>query len=253
MNETREYGPVGLVGIGTPQANPTVEAELRILLPPEVGMAVARLTSPFTDPCERLRHYFRKLEQTLSQYDTLRLGAFGFGCTASSYLMNSGEEDRLVSAAEQHFGYSVFTACGAIEWQLRRSGVRRLALVSPYPAEIAEAAAEFWRRRGFEVAAAGRIETRGSDTRGIYGLRSEDARAVVTVLRRLNVDAILLSGTGMPTLRLIAEGSVPALLSSNLCLALRLCDAIGAPPPCPQSWRRRLNLAIGRPEGESGS
>lgn len=253
MNDTREYGPAGLVGIGTPQANPTVEAELRILLPPEVGMAVARLTSPSADPRERLRYYLRKLEQTLSQFNTLRLDAFGFGCTASSYLMNRGEEERLVSAAEERFGYSIFTACGAVEWRLRRSRVRRLALASPYPSEIAEAAAEFWKRRGFEVAAADRVETSSADTRSIYSLRSEDARAVVSVLRRLDVDAILISGTGMPTLRLIAEGSVPALLSSNLCLAERLCDAIGAAPPDVETWRGRLNLAVGKLEGESGT
>ncbi len=216
-------------------------------------MAVARLTSPSADPRERLRHYFRKLDQTLSQYDKLRLGAFGFGCTASSYLMDSGEEERLVGAAEARFGYSIFTACGAIEWRLRRSGARRLALASPYPPEMAEAAAEYWKRRGFEVAGAERVETGSADTRSIYGLRSEDARAVVSALRRLDVDAILLSGTGMPTLRLITEGGVPTLLSSNLCLAQRLCDAIDAPPPDVEAWRRRLDLATGRPKGESGS
>lgn len=246
MTASGEYGPGGLVGIATPQANPTVEAEMRILLPPTVALAVSRLTSRSADPQERLRHYLGRIEETLLQYDTLALDAFGFGCTASSYLMEQGEEERILAAAESRFCYPLFTACGAIEWQLRRLGARRLALVSPYPQALAEAAAGYWRARGFEVLAADRVETGSSDTRSIYVLTGEVARPAVTRLRRLDVDAVLLSGTGMPTLRLIAEASgTPPLLSSNLCLAMRLCAHLDTKFPLAEDWRARLDLTTG--------
>lgn len=247
MTFSGEYGPSGRVGIGTPQANPTVEAEMRILLPPAIAIAAARLTSKSADPAERLRHYLEHIAQTLLCYDTLRLDAFGFGCTGSSYLVAPGVEERLVGTAEARFGYPVFTACGAIEWQLRRLGARRLALISPYSPALAEAAATFWRRRGFEIVAYDRIDTGSLDSRSIYGLPSDDARPTAMAFRQLEIDAVLLSGTGMPTLKLIAEAQgAPPLLSSNLCLAMRLGAHLGCQFPDAKTWRARLNLATGK-------
>lgn len=219
---------------------------MRILLPPTVALAVSRLTSRSADPMKRLRHYIERLEETLVQHDTLALDAFGFGCTGSTYLLPPGIEERIVGAAEARFGYPVFTACGAIEWQLRRLGARRLALISPYPPALAAAAAEFWRKRGFEIAADAQVATNSSDTRNIYALRSDAARPVATEFRRMDVDAVLISGTGMPTLRLIAEAEqAPQLLSSNLCLAMRLCAHIDSDFPEKEVWRTRLDAATG--------
>jgi len=241
MSTRYDYGRAGLVGIGTPQANPTVEAEMRILLPPTVAMAVARLVAASPDPMERLRLYLGRLEDALGQYDMLRPQAFGFACTGSSYLLGSERVTQIAAAAEQRFGYPIVTATAAISWQLRRIGAQRIAIASPYPLALSDAAAAFWRAGGFDVAELRRIETGSGDTRSIYTLGSEDARPAAEALRRGKVDAVLLSGTGMPSLALLAEGGDgPPLISSNLCLALRLCDLVGAPAPDPALWRPRL-------------
>ena len=42
----REYGARGLIGVGTPRSNPTVEPEMRALVPAGVNLLTARLTSP---------------------------------------------------------------------------------------------------------------------------------------------------------------------------------------------------------------
>ena len=48
-----------LIGVGTPQANPTVEAEFRQLLPPDVPFVATRLTSTSADTRQRLVDYLQ--------------------------------------------------------------------------------------------------------------------------------------------------------------------------------------------------
>lgn len=240
-----DYGGAGLIGIGTPQANPTVEAEMRILLEPTMAMAVVRLTSSAQDPLQRLRHYLERLGDSLTHYDTLRPAAFGFACTGSSYLVGRDTEKRTAVELENRFGYPIITATAAIAAVLSGLGARRIAIASPYPPALAEAARAYWREAGYEVAELRRIETQSQDTRSIYALGSDDARPAAAELCRLPVDAVLLSGTGLPSLSLIAEArSGPPLLSSNFCLAERLCTTIGRPQVNPDSWHRRLAGAV---------
>jgi maleate isomerase len=245
-----DYGRAGLVGIGTPQANPTVEAEMRILLPPPVAMAVIRLVSPSDDPLVRLRAYLEQLGDLLTQFDALRPAAFGFACTGSSYLVGAAREAERAAELEDRFGYPIVTATAAIAWQLKRLGAERIALASPYPIALADAAERYWRAAGFDVAEVRRIDTGSGDTRRIYALGSEDARPATEALRDTDVDAVLLSGTGMPSLALIVEAKGgPPIISSNLCLALRLCDLIGTGDPDPADWHSRLARTLAAPEG----
>ena len=259
MNGNYDYGRGGIIGIGTPQANPTVEAEMRILFPANVLLAVARLTSTAAEPLDRLLDYLHGLSGALTQFDTLYPAAFGFGCTGSSYLVTPEAQSALIERLEQRFGYPIVTATDAIAWRLRALGAKKIALASPYPATLADAATTFWRAAGFDVAEVRRIDTGRADTRGIYTLGTRDAKATAEELSALDVDAVLLSGTGMPSLALIAQAGADAesgkgatpVLSSNLCLALRLCDVAGIPAPRLSDWAPRLAEAIAPPAGET--
>lgn len=242
---TYDYGRAGIIGIGTPQANPTVEAEMRVLMPPAVLVAVTRLTSAADQSLDRLRDYLAHLGRALAQFDTLRPAAYGFACTGSSYLIDHGQERALIERLEARFGYPIITATDAIHAELQRSGATRIALASPYPPALADAAALYWRARGYDVAEVRRIETGNADTRSIYALGSADARPIATALAARDVDAVLLSGTGMPSLALLADPPPGApLLSSNLCLARSLCRHLGLAEPDPIDWHPRLAAAL---------
>ena len=69
------------------------------------------------------------------------------------------------------------------------------------------------------------------------------------------VDAVLLSGTGMPSLALLADppASGPLLLSSNLCLTMALCRAIGLPEPDRAQWAPRLAEATASPQTQKAA
>ena len=249
-----DYGRGGIIGIGTPQANPTVEAEMRILFPPNVLLQSVRLTSAAEKPLDRLREYFCSLPQTLARFDTLRPAAFGFGCTGSTYLISPDAHCASIESLEARFGYPVITATDAITWKLRKLGAQRIALASPYPDALSQAAQAFWQTAGFEVSEIRQISTGMADTRGIYTLGSVDAHATAVELRNSPVDAVLLSGTGMPSLSLIADTARtegPPVLSSNYCLAMRLCEAAGIPAPSDAQWAPRLAEATATPFGET--
>ncbi|MEO7787742.1 MAG: hypothetical protein ABIR77_07995 [Sphingomicrobium sp.] len=253
-----EYGSGGRIGIGTPQANPTVEPEMAILMPRSCTILATRLTSPAATSTERLVDYLEQLPATLATYDTLRPDIFGFACTGSSYLVGRAREAALVSAASDSWGRPIVTACRAIEWALARLGATRVALVAPYSGDLLAAGVAWWRAAGLDVVAVERVETGEADTRGIYALGGGAARAAIDRVGSTDVDAVLVSGTGMPSLAAIAgrrASSVP-ILSSNLALAGRLIDLAtpGALPDdavAPPGWQARLAEALSppRPDG----
>lgn len=238
MSTPRDYGARGRFGLLTPQANPTVEPEFRRLVPGDAELYVARLTSRSDDPRARLVEYLERLPETLAHYDTLRLDAVAFACTGSSYLLGAAREREIVDSARQAAGVPVETAAGAILAALERIGARRIFIVSPYPDWLRDAGVGYWRAAGLEVVGTATVDIGRPDTRGIYELQSADAAAVLDGLDTHGADAVLLSGTGMPSLALLrARGTrQPALLSSNLCLAWRLLQHLpaGERPALPQ-------------------
>lgn len=240
-----DYGRGGIVGIGTPQANPTVEAEMRILLPPAILPVTVRLACGSPDPAERLRAYLRELPATLERFDSLKPACFGFACTASSYLVPRKEAGRIFAAIEDRFGYPVVTAADAIAAKLDQLGARRVALVSPYPEPLASAAAAYWTQAGFQIVPSSPIPIGGDDTRGIYRLGSGDARRALDALAPAEFDAILLSGTGMPSLSLVGQAKGTPVISSNFCLAEALVARASGSAGGLGDWQGRLGAATG--------
>lgn len=218
----RDYGAQGRIGIVTPQANPTVEPEIGLLLPARVAMVVARCVSR-GDPPARLREYFDGLGETLERFDTMPLDVVGFACTGSSYLVGHDVEQRALAALSERAGYPVVSAAQAIDAALQQLGAQRIALACPYPDWLLEAAQGFWAGRGYEIASGDSVQAASGDTRSIYALSGAQAGELIRrQFREVEADAYLVTGTGLPGLRLIAdlgaEHGRPAL-NSNLALA----------------------------------
>ena len=225
----REYGKGGLVGIGTPQANPTVEAEFRRLLPGNTELVTTRLRGSTASSGQRMVDYLENLGVSLAAFDTLRPDVFGFANTAASYLLPAGREDEVLEKLACEYGYPIITAAAAVAAALKNIGARKIGIIAPYPAEIVEASVGYWRGRGLAVLHIDRIDIGSDDTRNIYSLRSGDVLPRFEALPD-GLDAVLLSGTGMPSLAAIDAGrrqtGLP-VLSSNYCLAWALLRSLG--------------------------
>lgn len=239
-------------GVATPQANPTVEAECRRLFPWAATPCVMRLASPEQDSLQRLRHYLQVLRTAPAQFDSLRLAALGFACTGTSYLVDPAEEAAVVAEVSSALQAPVVTGAAALRAGVAALGARRIALLCPYPEPLCAASRAWWERAGVEVVALQRLATATADTRGIYALTAEAATAPLAALRRLPVDAVVISGTGLPSLSLLAaamDSAGPPVVSSNLCLVWEMLrqarrhEWAGAEPRQMVGWRERWELA----------
>lgn len=242
-----DYGRAGIFAVATPQANPTVEAELQILMPSGTLVCAARCTSASSDPATRLVDYIEEMAQTFARFDAITPAAAGFACTGSSYLVGAAREAQSVRAAEAVISAPVITATRAIADALKVMNVRRLILAAPYPAPLLDAACAYWRAEGLEIVRVIAIQTSGADTRSIYALSSQDAARSLADADLSGAEAVLLSGTGMPTLGVLRAGSALPIISSNLCLAWSLLRAAGdrraGKHPCAMTtgWPKRLH------------
>lgn len=211
------------IGIAVPQANPTVEPELQQLLAADKHLYISRLTSASADSEQRLRDYFTGLANTLQQYGGMPLDVLGVACTASSYLFDQDWQQRHFSTLSDHIGYPILTACDAIDQVLMGLGAQRLMLLSPYPDWLNRHCLRYWAERGYQIESMQTIDIGSDNTYAIYQAGDQQLLQRLAHLSVDNVDAVLITGTGLPSYRAIQQWqhSVP-LLSSNLCLAKAL-------------------------------
>ena len=220
-----EYAAKGLVGLGVPQANPTVEQESFALRPDGISIVTSRLTSSAPDIKQRLLEYIERTPDYAGQFDDLKIDCFGIACTGSSYLLGAEREAELMQTFTAELGYPVITAAMAIDESLTMLGARTIGIVSPYPDWLAEQAEQYWSTRGYSVQELRSVPMQGANIHSIYALSSADAIVAALQLPLGDIDAVLFTGTGMPSLGAInqvARHSGIPVMSSNLCLLTAL-------------------------------
>lgn len=219
-----EYAKRGLVGVLTPQANTTVEPEFTILWPAGVAMLNARLTSPKQTIEERLVDYTEQVETSLDQFANAPVQAVAFACTGASYLIGREKEESLCERIEASKGYPFVTAARAVSDSLTALGAQKIGLVSPYPTALTEVSVAYWQSGGFDVTEVAGAFNDASEFHPIYSLHASSSTEALKSLEDKDIDAIIMLGTGMPTLQPIldcANWNGPPVTSCMLSLAWR--------------------------------
>lgn len=233
-----EYAPRGLIGALTPQANTTVEAEFSLLWPAGIGMINGRLMSPKATMEARLVDYFDQLGEAVKQFANAPIDAIAVACTGASYLAGVAREREVLKGLTRQTGVPVFTAAIAVVDALNALGARRIGLVSPYPASLNAACVPYWQAQGFTVAAMAEAKAEGGEFHPIYAMKASGAGTALDTLEGEDLDAIIMLGTGMPTLQPILDrprlGRAP-VMSCMLCLAWRAVEAVDHAAPAAET------------------
>lgn len=188
------------LGVLVPSGNPTVEPELYRMAPRALTIHFARLDTLAGEPGgvdgmeRRTLGYLDSLPAATRSLAAVKPAAVALAHTAVSYLSRFDGEPALRQRLRALAGPDAFTAAEAIEDALRHLGVHRLALATPYPETISTAARAYWQAAGFDIVAHRRL-----DTPNIYEETEEAAYALGRAADAKDADALLISGTGLPT------------------------------------------------------
>jgi maleate isomerase len=189
------------LGVLVPSGNPTIEPELYRMKPASLTIHFARLDTPAGDPgaTDGMEHrtldYLDSLPAATHSLAALKLDAIVLAHTAVSYLNGFGNEPALLERFAKLAGPRSFTVAHAVGMALRHLGIRRLSLATPYPEAISSAGRAYWQAAGFEVVAHRMLD----GVANIYEETEERAYALGRAADTAAADAVLISGTGLPT------------------------------------------------------
>ena len=207
---------------------------------PDVDLALARLVNPpssgETGEAEgmeaRARAYLDALDGPAREIGRASPTVVILAHTASSYVNGFAAEPALVARLSALSGAPALTAAGAVRAALLALGVKRLALGTPYPESIMALGRAYWQAAGFDVVSHRRL----GDIPDIYATTEAQARDLARAVVTAQADGVLLSGTGMPTVGVLAglerELGKPVVSSNQAALwqALRLAGVTPAVP-----------------------
>lgn len=199
-----QYGTAGRVGVIDLSTCTSLIPEFQRAVPPEVLVLFSRLRLPGGEVSVRALDEMTcgdGLEDAARELADADVEAITFACTTGSLLHGAGFDEKLRERLTGAAGVPSSTTATSVLEALRHVGAKRIAVGTPYPAELDERERVFFEDNGFEVA--GIIGLGKGHDREIGALTADE---VLDLARRAWIpgcDALFLSCTNLPALTLI--------------------------------------------------
>ena len=223
------------LGFLVPPGNPTVEAEMIAMAPDGVSLHFHRMVAHGTPgslsgQSERNRSMVENIDSGIELLAMVKPEIIVIAHTATSYHLGRRGEADLLTRLEASTGRRIVTAFGSVVQALERLNIRKLALGTPYSAEVTLQGKGHLEAHGFEIVKFDHL--RGFEN--IYDTTAEHAYALARSVDAEDAEGVFLSGTGMPTVTVLdaleQDLGKPVLSSASAMMwhALRLAG-VGQP------------------------
>lgn len=216
------------LGLIVLQADETLEGDMRAILPLETALYVSRVQSAHEVTSEALATMASHLAGSAALLPVAaRFASIGYGCTSGSAEIGSERVAGFIrqGADSPH----VTNPLSALIAACAHLGVTRLALLSPYVAEVSAKLRDALAAEGIKTPVFGSFDE-AEEAKVVRIAPASILAAAVDLARQGGVDAVFLSCTNLRTLAVIdaieAETGLPCL-SSNQVLAWHMTQAAG--------------------------
>jgi maleate isomerase len=225
------------LGFLVPPGNPTVETEMIALAPEGVSLHFHRMTArgvggSLDGQSERNQMMIDNIGDSVELLAMVEPDIIVVAHTATSYHLGCDGEADLLARLKRATGRRVVTAFGSVVSALECLGIRKLALGTPYSAEVTLQGKAHLEAHGLKVVKFDNLK----GVKNIYETTAEDAYRLARSVDAEEAEAVFLSGTGMPTitvLEMLEQDLGKPVISSACAMMWHALRVAGVGQPIP--------------------
>jgi len=195
------------LGFLIPPGNPNTEGEVIKMARPEFSLHFTRMvahgeTGSLDGQDERNQTQIDHLPENIELLKLVKPAVIAMAHTASSYTLGKEGEAKLIQKLEDQYAVPFITAFGSVVKALNHLKVKKIAFGTPYSEQNTLRCKYLLEAYGFEIVSFGNLP-------GVKNIYDETTQRALELVRQVNspaAQAIFVSGVGMPTIDILAQG-----------------------------------------------
>ncbi|MEI6183448.1 MAG: hypothetical protein WCP25_09125 [Polynucleobacter sp.] len=200
-------GNIARLGFLIPPGNPNTEGEVIKMARPEFSLHFTRMvahgeTGSLDGQDERNQTQIDHLPENIELLKLVKPTVIAMAHTASSYTLGKEGEAKLIQQLEDQYATPFITAFGSVVKALNHLKAKKIAFGTPYSEQNTLRCKQLLEAYGFEIVSFGNLP-------GVNNIYDETTQRALELVRQVDnpeAQAIFVSGVGMPTIDILAQG-----------------------------------------------